>query len=101
MRVSGRVVMQLRLYSASPGWVVFPAPAGTEKSLLRRSPRDLATFHTDQPWTQGINALDCFGRGFRARPAAPAGYRHLVGLCESQIPGAGATAEGTDASHVL
>src|SRR6266853_538764 len=64
-------------------------------------PPCLATLHTGQPGAQGIDAPDGLGSGFLARPAKLADNGRLAGLPESQIPRAGATAEGADAAHVL
>src|SRR5260370_25800912 len=47
-----------------------------------------------------VDAPDGFGDGFRVRSAEFADNGHMPDFPESQIPRAGATAEGADAAHV-
>jgi hypothetical protein len=61
----------------------------------------LATLRTSQPRAQGIDASDGFAGSFLVRPAEFAGNWHRAGFAESQIPRAGTTATGADATHVL
>src|SRR6266568_2701713 len=64
-------------------------------------PPRLATLRTHQPGAEGIDAPDGLSRGFVLRLVERVGNRLVAGLSESQIPRAGATAEGADAAHVL
>ena len=60
----------------------------------------MATLHTDKPGAQGVDAPDGLSGGFLGRPAGLVDDGRLADLSESQIPRAGATAEGADAAHI-
>jgi hypothetical protein len=64
-------------------------------------PAWLATLHPDQPGAQGVDAPDGLSGGFLGRPAGLAEGGRRTGLAASQIPRAGATAEGADPAHIL